>query len=88
MGLVTKIIVRLKFFILGQNISETFYPSLKFFVRSLKTHVEIKRVMSGRDSCEDALVDDVYAYVTQNSYPIDALPRERGRLEKGRKGFL
>ena len=33
---VTKIFVRLKFFILGQNISETFYPSLKFFVRSLK----------------------------------------------------
>ena len=35
-GTVTKIFVRLKFFILGQNISETFYPALKFFVRSLK----------------------------------------------------
>ena len=33
---VTKIFVRLKFFILGQNISETFYPALKLFVRSLK----------------------------------------------------
>lgn len=58
--------VRLKFIILGQKFSETFCPLLKFFVRTLNAR---GRAMSDSDSDEDALVDDVYAYLVQKSYP-------------------
>ena len=58
--------VRLKFIILGQKFSETFCQLLKFFVRTLNAR---DRAMSDSDSDEDALVDDVYAYLVQKSYP-------------------
>ena len=53
----------------------------------------MKRSMSGSDSCEDALADDVYAYVTQNSYPIGCsgsycqVCTEPKRADAGRSGL-
>ena len=42
----------------------------------------MKRAMSGSDFCEDALVDDVYAYVTQNSYPIGCSGTRKRQIRK------
>ena len=46
-GTVTKNFVRLKIIILGQKISETFCPLLKFFVRSLYIAINAR----GRELC-------------------------------------
>ena len=50
-------------------------------------HVEIKRAMFGSDSCEDALVDYVYAYVTQNSYPIGCSATRKRQIRKRAERF-
>ena len=47
----------------------------------------MKRAMSGSDSCEDALVDDVYAYVTQNSYPIGCSGTRKRPIRKRAERF-
>ena len=47
----------------------------------------MKRAMSGSDSCEDALVDDVYAYVTQNSYPIGCSGTRKRQIRKRAERF-
>ena len=47
----------------------------------------MKRSMSGSDSCEDALVDDVYAYVTQNSYPIGCSGTRKRQIRKRAERF-
>ena len=47
----------------------------------------MKRAMSGSDSCEDAIVDDVYAYVTQNSYPIGCSGTRKRQIRKRAERF-
>ena len=77
--------VRLKLIILGQKISETFCPLLKFFVRTLNAR---GGAMSDSDSDEDALVDDVYAYLVQKSYPKGCSGTRKRQIRKRAERFL
>ena len=64
-----------------------FSPRLKIFVRSTR-YITINAAMSESDSDEDALVDDVYAYLGQKSYPKGCSGTRKRQIRKRAERFL